>query len=574
MAVTRIRLCSRVTAVAGAFLMGVGGVVPAALPSVAAGKSAAPVSAQARGVRPRAPQQSRPRSSGDALVRALREGEISDAHYALQRALSLFDLAEVRTRFGEVAAPGPRDATLILRELAAQLPHLSGAARRRAESILARPDDGGSDPHGDGYTTNNVFYGCTRHICVHWVEETQDAPPLADGDGDNVPDWVERTAAVVENVWRKQVGRLRFRAPKSDQTSKNSGPNKKLDVYLADVGAKGLYGYVTSDDPNLRLSAGYKFFDFSTYMVIDEDFARNQFPATNGTLALKVTVAHEFFHSVQAAYDFLEDGWFLEGSATWMEDQIYDGINDNHQYLSASPLRWPSVPLDVFGSGFQYGNFIFWQYVGERFSARLPAKSIRRIWLWADGSRGGPDLYSLRAVARLAKSNGSSLRQVFHGFGRCLLFPARCFSEGGRAYAARARVPLSSFILGPGQARRLGRMYRQDHLTTKYVQFRAGRKVSRKTRVRVRVDLPKLKKGPAASLVYQKASGRLVSRSLRLNRAGNGVASAPLGKVGRVYLVLGNASSRYKCWARKPFSCQGKPLDDNGEYAFRASLRS
>jgi hypothetical protein len=508
----------------------------------------------------------------DDLDRALRRGEITPAQHALQRSLSLFHIGEVRARFGQVAPPGPREATPILRTLAAQLPQLKGADRRRAERILARPDDGGADPLGDGYTTSNVFDECKTHVCVHWVEETQDAPPLADGDGDDVPDWVERTAAVLENAWQRQVGKFGFRPPKSDQTSSNSGPNNKLDVYLADVGAKGFYGYVTSDDPNLQQSAGYKFFDFSTYMVIDEDFARSQFPGVNGPLALKVTVAHEFFHTVQGAYDFFEDGWFSEGTATWMEDQLYDGINDNHQYLRTSPLKRPSIPLDVFAGGFQYGNFIFWQYVAERFSLRSPAKSIRRIWLWADGSAKGPDLYSLRAVARLAKANGSSLRSVWHGFGRCLLFPVRCYSEGGRGYATKARVPLNSHVLGPGR-RRLGRAYRQDHLTTKYVLLQAGRNVSRKTRVRVRVDLPKLRKGPAATLIYRKAGDRVVYLPIHLNRAGDGVGYAPLGKARRIYLVLSNASSRYKCWVGTPYSCLGRPLDDNGMYTFRASLR-
>ena len=47
-----------------------------------------------------------------------------------------------------------------------------------------------------------------------------------------------------------------------------------------------------------------------------------------------MTAAHEFFHAVQFAYDAADDQWFMESTATWMEDEIYDDVNDNLQYLS------------------------------------------------------------------------------------------------------------------------------------------------------------------------------------------------------------------------------------------------
>ncbi len=47
----------------------------------------------------------------DALSRALVTGAVDDAEYALERALTLFERSPVARRFGDVAAPGPRDAT-------------------------------------------------------------------------------------------------------------------------------------------------------------------------------------------------------------------------------------------------------------------------------------------------------------------------------------------------------------------------------------------------------------------------------------------------------------------------------
>ncbi len=63
---------------------------------------------------------------------------------------------------------------------------------------------------------------------------------------------------------------------------------------------------------------------------------------------LQVTVAHEYFHAIQFAYDYFEDGWCMEATAAWVEDEVYDEVNDNVQYLADSPLtaaraaRWTS----------------------------------------------------------------------------------------------------------------------------------------------------------------------------------------------------------------------------------------
>ena len=58
-----------------------------------------------------------------------------------------------------------------------------------------------------------------------------------------------------------------------------------------------------------------------------------------------------------------------------MEDEVYDDVNDNYQYLPASPLGRPDVPFDLaisdFSSpsyGFQYGAFVFFRYLTEQLS--------------------------------------------------------------------------------------------------------------------------------------------------------------------------------------------------------------
>ncbi|HVL64146.1 MAG TPA: hypothetical protein VM573_03135, partial [Actinomycetota bacterium] len=68
-----------------------------------------------------------PAAREDALSRALEAGQLSEAEYALERARSLFTPKDVRARFGDVARPDPRNATIVLRDLAIRLKDLQGA---------------------------------------------------------------------------------------------------------------------------------------------------------------------------------------------------------------------------------------------------------------------------------------------------------------------------------------------------------------------------------------------------------------------------------------------------------------
>jgi hypothetical protein len=91
------------------------------------------------------------KQADDALTRALRSERLSPAKYALARARSLFQLGAVRDQYGDVDRPDPRDATMLLRDLALSYRNLSGADREQADSILARPSEGSADEFGDGY---------------------------------------------------------------------------------------------------------------------------------------------------------------------------------------------------------------------------------------------------------------------------------------------------------------------------------------------------------------------------------------------------------------------------------------
>lgn len=62
----------------------------------------------------------------------------------------------------------------------------------------------------------------------------------------------------------------------------------------------------------------------------------------------------------------------MENTATWIEDEVFDGVNDNYQYLQTSALSNPSTPVDYGDGFFQYGNWIFFDSCLSTSAPRRP----------------------------------------------------------------------------------------------------------------------------------------------------------------------------------------------------------
>jgi hypothetical protein len=394
-------------------------------------------------------------------------------------------------------------------------------------------------PFGPGDSTR---VECWEHACVHWQESGLDAPSLADRDGDTVPDYVELVGTVVEEVWSKEVVEYGFRAPKLDLTSGNPGPDGRLDVYLSDVGRNRIFGYASTDDPE-RFERRH----LSAYLVLDDDFSPLQFPTgTPAAEMLEVTVAHEFFHAVQFAYDAMEDDWLREGTAVWMEDEVYDEVDDNRIFLRVSPLTRPKVPLDLAvdnpssrPEGYEYGSFVFWRFLAERFGT---PEVIRRVWELADAAPGGRDLSSLEATETMLAERRTSLRAIFAEFGAANAAPW-AFYEEGAAYPVPPAERTTTFTAA---RRAASGNVRLEHLTNAYVVLRPGARLRSGSRLRVTLDLPGRSRGSEASIVTISRAGHVSLRRLALTTAGDKALTIRFDprEVARVVLVLTNGSDR------------------------------
>jgi hypothetical protein len=263
--------------------------------------------------------------SASAAVRRLPTGPVVHAAAATPPSVVL---KRVKKAFQKPAPAGSRpDVSPLMRRLALALPQLHGAERRQAASLLARPTQGSSDPDGGGWTAPEAGNSplCSAHYCVHWVDQGNDAPPLGDSNGNGIPDWVETVSQTAENVYSFENGTLGWRAPKGDGT--RGGGSNLTDIYLADVGGSGLYGY-SAPDPQ---PDGNRLF---AYLVLDNDFSPSQFTQYSTPVdPLDVTLAHEYNHVLQFGYDANEDTWMLESTAVWMEGKAYQPVHDYLQYL-------------------------------------------------------------------------------------------------------------------------------------------------------------------------------------------------------------------------------------------------
>lgn len=443
-----------------------------------------------------------------------------------------------------------RDASLALRDVFVARPRMDLLDSWRAYSLLSRPADGEGDPYGDGYRVRSRTT-CDGPICVHHVPRTADAPP---DQG-----WVRTTLRVMNQVWRREVGDLGYRRPPSDG---RAGGDGRFDVYLKELGSQGLYGYCAPE----RRVAGQPL-GASGFCVLDDDFASSQFgrPAIE---SLRVTAAHEFFHAIQFGYDFREDPWLLESTATWMEERFADGIDDNRRYLRFGQVARPGSSMDLFAPDglHQYGNWTFWEFLSQRYGPGV----VREVWRRAGAFPGAPNRFSVRALTGVLAGRGG-LPGIFGAYASGNTVSGRTYDEGASWPSAGVR---RGWRLSAGKSRVDSRL-RLNHLSSQNLSLRPARGLTGdRWRARIQVNAPGSRTSPVAFLLVHKPGGAVVQRRIPLNRKGFGRVQIPFDSqsVSRAVVTLANVSTRYRCRRGSNFSCQGAPIDQGRRFQLTARV--
>jgi hypothetical protein len=289
-------------------------------------------------------------------------------------------------------------------DLAPAAPSLASPAHTPSLTPPPRPTDrrprptDTDDPNRNAYSVPEAAASpaCSPHFCVHWVDEGLDAPNLGDGDGDGVPDFVERVLRVAERIHRVENEKLGWRDPKSD--GRRGGGRGKTDVYLSQIGGE-LFGYAAPDRGQATREHRIPRRLYG-YLVLDNDYSAFEFPGTKPLEDLQVTFAHEYNHILQFGYDAYQDPWFAESSAVWMEDQVYNGIDDYLRYVRRWMRLW-ETPLTT-NSIKEYGSAVWNQWLARRYGPAI----VRKAWAGAiDAKPGG---FSVGSYERALRSSGPS----------------------------------------------------------------------------------------------------------------------------------------------------------------------
>ncbi len=242
-----------------------------------------------------------------------------------------------------------------------------------------------------------------------------------DPTGPNAPGYdLNLLAEALDSSYKFEIDFLGYDTPPGDSVvnpnvpPEEFGGDNRYDVYIGNLGS-GFYGYTQFE---YEVDEGSN--RFSSYMMIDNDFTNYFSSGINGA---RVTVAHEFHHSIQGGnYIFRqEDTFFYEITSTAMEEFVFDDVNDYYAYM-ISYFRTPETPLPQ-TSGY---NTAAWNiYLRDNFDYDI----IKRQWELM------PSVRAMFAINNSLFEYESSFAKEFNRFGIWMYFtnyravPGKYFEE-------------------------------------------------------------------------------------------------------------------------------------------------
>ncbi|MBI3005017.1 MAG: hypothetical protein HYY49_06325 [Ignavibacteriales bacterium] len=225
---------------------------------------------------------------------------------------------------------------------------------------------------------------------IHYDTSGTDSPALLDAAGFRISGtheaYIDSVMAVFDYCWQKEVDSLGYEQPPEDQ---GLGGGSEYDIYIIDF-AGGTFGYTDFNNEILLSPPNSPNERYTTHIVIENDFQGYRTPGMDG---LKVTAAHEFHHAIQiGSYGIWtsspnQDFFFNELTSSWMEDVVFDEINDYHEDVKMyfrdftdalkRSLPFTYYPLNPFTDGrLGYERSVWAHFLARRFGSDI----MRLIW--------------------------------------------------------------------------------------------------------------------------------------------------------------------------------------------------
>ena len=301
------------------------------------------------------------------------------------------------------------------------------AQREFVQSIFARPQ------------LQKSILSPSGHFRVHFDTTGVNTPALLDNSGVRITGtaraYADSVAAVFDYVWDFETRVLGYPPPPAD---KGVDGGNEYDIYILEV-SQSFYGQTIFNEEDV-LNAQRPNPTYASFIEIDNDY-RGYF--SSGIRGLKVTAAHEFHHSIQVGnYGFwVDDVYYYEITSTWMEDVVYNDINDYYQYLGYY-FRNTTIPFNVSDNYIEYGRSLWGKFIEKRFGRDM----MRRSWEYINTLR------SLPAIDVALREKGTSFMRELPEFSLWHFYtggkradPLNYFSEAS-SYPDVRVVDIGSFI--------------------------------------------------------------------------------------------------------------------------------
>ncbi len=253
---------------------------------------------------------------------------------------------------------------------------VSDGTRDKILSLASRPALSGSP---------QSFVTTGGHFRVHYTLSGTDACALS---------YAQNIGNYMDYAWSQECETMGFFTPPPDNFI---GGDNLYDVYIASL-TGGTLGYTSSGGeyhpPDSTHSSS------ASHIVMGNNLGSNH---------QKVTSAHEFQHAIQMAYDYQEHTWFMENCAVWMEDQIWDDINDYLSYYSIGAMRKPYMGINS-GAMYWYGASYWPRMIGLMYGY----EAVREVWENCAATTGS-NMWD--ALDDMFTAHGSSLENGFMNYG-------------------------------------------------------------------------------------------------------------------------------------------------------------
>ncbi|MGB3341773.1 MAG: hypothetical protein WBB37_09875 [bacterium] len=192
------------------------------------------------------------------------------------------------------------------------------------------------------------------HIVVHYTLEGEDSTTF---------DYAESVAVYAETSWVR-TERLGWYMPAPDG---NEGGDSLYDFYIECSANIGYPGLTWPDDPYTNpFTDGYTAYTEITSEATDWDY-------------LMSLTAHEFHHGAQKRYSAWESMWWYENTSVFMEDIIYEHVNNLPGLLwnsDPSPLLDPYCAIREDQGAYEYAAGLWAHFLHEYYGM----SAMLRIW--------------------------------------------------------------------------------------------------------------------------------------------------------------------------------------------------